>query len=587
MREARTGMSRREACRAAAVAGAALALGPLLGPEAALAEGMDASAWVALAEENPQPSDDAMWDASLRIRYSSGDNAGKLVSCLNDGEVADSEQQALPVRWAHDAARIPQAWALCPGVPGEGVAVGVFDRAVYYAHEDLPDPAASWQEDAPTGGWLSAKHGTQVAGIVAARAGNGQGNWGGGAGVAYGCSLMNYSMGYADVANMSALDILATAVETLVRGGARVINCSNAFYDDTTGLFGMRKDGARRKANEVSDENARKEIAQDNATLADRLGALLDEGFDFVICKASGNFNSTEDFGYKDDGYKGGQDAAYDLLSGIDDERLRNRIIVVGAAEALGDGGCRVAAYSAGGTRVDVVAPGWIYGPSTLVPAWQSGAGEDEVGSGYRSSRGTSFASPMVAGVAALVWSANDSLTGDQVKKAIVSSASQYVGYSDEVRAATTLFDASAQYPLLDAEAAVRMALSSGGLSGTFAYTAQVGGYRGSVTVAVDGTATVTEISSGNGVIYKSFYQVSRDDAVDASPLGDAAVAYRFTPTGTGELHVLGEADDVPGQAYEVTVELLFGYDPATDTLTPWSDYDSAWGDAHSWARAS
>ncbi len=65
--------------------------------------------------------------------------------------------------------------------------------------------------------------------------------------------------------------------------------------------------------------------------------------------------------------------------------------------------------YSSWGSNVDVSAPGTVYSTTS------SG--------GYSSVSGTSFAAPMVAGEAALIWSANPTLTNDQVEQIIEQSA--------------------------------------------------------------------------------------------------------------------------------------------------------------------
>ena len=195
--------------------------------------------------------------------------------------------------------------------------------------------------------------------------------------------------------------------------------------------------------------------------------------------------------------------------------------------------------------------------------------------------RGTSFASPMVAGVAAHVWSANASLTGEQVKQAVVGGASCKVGYSDEARDAIAAFDPNMTYFLLNAEGAMQMALTpttSGGFSGTFSYVAQAGGHRGSLTVNDDGTATVVEVSSGTGQIYTSVFQVSQEDIVDGTTLGQGVVVYRLIPTGeAGQVTMLGDESGSVIETFGVNADRVFGYDPATDTVVENDAYLGEW----------
>ena len=150
-----------------------------------------------------------------------------------------------------------------------------------------------------------------------------------------------------------------------------------------------------------------------------------------------------EDGGRLDDG---NVDAKYDIFGAITDSEVKNRIIIVGAAENLGvhregflglfgekvHNGYTIAQYSQGGKRVDVIAPGVnIY--STIK-------------NGYGYNGGTSMASPHVAGVAGLLFSANPTLNGDVVKKIICESS---IGsYGNE------------GYGLLNAKNAVETALS-------------------------------------------------------------------------------------------------------------------------------
>ncbi len=583
-------LSRREACKIAAVAGIGLAMGSVFGgagQASADEAAASTSAWDNLAAENPQPTNDAMWDATLRARRFSGDDAGKLMTCADLGTTTDSKDQALPVRWSYDAARIPQAWSLCAGTPGEGVTVGVLDSAaVYYSHEDLPDPVASWQEEEPEDGWFEHSHATHVAGIVAAKADNGAGNFGGAVGVAYGCSLMNYSTAYVGgfgdtLSNFFAnvhwgdnelgkgAERLAKGIDTLVRGGAKVVNASLGCIE----LKSANEDGS----DEGEGATVRANLAEANERLVECLRGLVDDGYDFLICKASGNHNSTSDADYGEEGFEGGQDAAIDWLNAIEDEDLKGRIVVVGAVEPLSDGTCRVAAFSAGGPRVDIVAPGKVYGLDTRVKSWQNGQ-DDEVGNGYSTLFGTSFAAPMVAGTAALVWAANPDLTAAEVKQAIVGSASAWVGYSDEAKAAISAFDSGLTYPLLDAEAAVRAAQPAPAApSGTFSYVAPVGGYRGFLTMNDDGTATLVEVSSGTGRISTSVYQVAQDDSVDASPLGASAAAYRLAPAGQGQVTMLGDESGAVIETFDVTADRVFGYDPDSDTVVEFSEYVGAW----------
>lgn len=89
-------------------------------------------------------------------------------------------------------------------------------------------------------------------------------------------------------------------------------------------------------------------------------------------------------------------------------QELSNRILVVGASNNQRN----MADFSNHGERVDVVAPGVLIYSSTARQAVR-----------YEFMDGTSMAAPHVAGVAAMVWSVNPALSGEQVKDIIVRSA--------------------------------------------------------------------------------------------------------------------------------------------------------------------
>ncbi len=119
------------------------------------------------------------------------------------------------------------------------------------------------------------------------------------------------------------------------------------------------------------------------------LQKLLNKGYDFVIISSAGN---------------DGEDAVNNsFLNQIDpDSEAGQRIIVVGNMTKQK----KIYLYSNNGNRVDVIASGMdIY--STVA------------GNQYTMASGTSQAAPIVAGIAAMIYTVNPSLNGAQVKKAI------------------------------------------------------------------------------------------------------------------------------------------------------------------------
>ena len=103
-----------------------------------------------------------------------------------------------------------------------------------------------------------------------------------------------------------------------------------------------------------------------------------------------------------------------------------------------------------GNTGPDVLAPG-----VQVTSAWP--------GDTYRTIEGTSMATPHVAGVVALMWSANPKLRGniDATEKILVETAQPYSGVAASCGEPGDLPDAAAGYGVVDAYAAVQRALKA------------------------------------------------------------------------------------------------------------------------------
>ncbi len=101
-----------------------------------------------------------------------------------------------------------------------------------------------------------------------------------------------------------------------------------------------------------------------------------------------------------------------------------------------------------GNTAPDVLAPG-----VAITSAWPGG--------GWHTSDGTSAAAPHVAGVAALMWSANPRLRGDveTTERILQETATPYRGQPDGCGTDGEFPDSGAGYGVVDAYAAVRRAL--------------------------------------------------------------------------------------------------------------------------------
>lgn len=378
--------------------------------------------------------------------------------------------------WGLEFIEAPEAWRYLRDSKKRvsDVNVGVFEvNSIDYTHEDLKDSFI----ERPLGhreNTLSKKelksnpekdirnHGTAVSGIIGAGFDNGIGLTGMGQNIKLRASSWE---GVSDSLNsqVSAM-VCRTALAYFIttdsnRQKTAIINVSMGF--DKLEFAASRKN-----------KEARQVLSEINGELAVFLQALLDNGYDFLICKGSGNGNAFFDkekrysyvkadegdenaeYGYirmveenkeryetYDDYMKridfGDVDAQYDFFSGITQNDVKNRIIVVGSV-GIGKGNHFYASeYSCVGSRVDILAPGEnIY---VLEP-----------GNAYadKGGWGTSYSAPYVSGVAGLVLSVNPKLSGAELKKILISTATgAYIG---------NLGKKSFNYKALNAHAAVR-----------------------------------------------------------------------------------------------------------------------------------
>ncbi|MBD3220723.1 S8 family serine peptidase [bacterium] len=198
-------------------------------------------------------------------------------------------------------------------------------------------------------------HGTNCAGTISPLTDNGIGV----AATARGCKMMALRIGYlpagADI-GVVRMDWASQAFFYAAANGAKIFNAS--WGSSSLLSFGVRE--------------------------------FLDSGG--LIFTAAGNDDS--------------QDASY--LNGYPDGTGSETRILGVAATGTGDG---KASFSNYGEWVDLCAPG----TNIYTTAYSSNTGE----STYSAVQGTSFASPLAAGCAALIWSANPGLTAAQVSQTL------------------------------------------------------------------------------------------------------------------------------------------------------------------------
>ncbi len=353
--------------------------------------------------------------------------------------------------WGLEAINANDAWKY----EGETVKVGIIDTKFDTEHEDLKDVFVEvWENPNNVAkkyigaynrndkGTSDHAHGTHTAGTLAACVNNGIGI----SGVAnnvdlygvaiYGSKLQETATTDSEIERRTVLKF-KYAIAKLVLCECRVINIS----------MGMSCDSIE----EVTDMSCDFELF---------LNKLLSLGYDFLIVQAAGN---------------NGLDAYYaGLFAGITDGPLQERIIIVGAIgvkppvkadyfcwEILKTNGYVFGGYYFEdkynyGERIDICAPGKrIYSTVpgnkyTDITVERYDKAEDEEVTYWN---GTSMAAPHVTGTAAMCFSVNPNLTGQQVKEIICNSFSQYV--SDPKN--------NYRYKLLDAGAAVELAKNTEG----------------------------------------------------------------------------------------------------------------------------
>jgi subtilisin family serine protease len=324
--------------------------------------------------------------ADSRVRYVSPFGAHRRSLAMPNDPLLSTLNPAsgLPYEWQFAAAHVDRALELSPGSPS--VVVGIIDTGL----GDVPDLAGKvdgrWAFS--TDGRLtpvpsavandSAGHGTAVASLVAANAGDGFGMAGFG-GATHVISFKADPQNFSDAA-------LAIAIAKLDALGARIINMS---------VGGQQPAGP---------------ILLDAIHQAARDGVL--------IVASTGNDHSFS-----------GHPAA-DLQPG---GGLRSYGLAVGASDADD----RLAFFSNSGNHLSLLAPGDFRGSCSGVAAAIPAQSEFDrscytiwtaAGARYAFLAGTSFAAPEVSGVAGLIWAARPELTNSQVADIIKQSARRDAG---------------------------------------------------------------------------------------------------------------------------------------------------------------
>ena len=313
-----------------------------------------------------------------RVAYIERDRT--LRTAADQFDVLDS-QTGLKFTWAYDTVRAGEALAAVGG--GSARIVSVLDTGLDVTHPEFAGQIAR-TIDAASGGTDVTDfvgHGTFVTGLIAARDGNG----GGGKGVAGTTKVIAVR---ASTNGSFELSDLIRGIELSVRRGADVINMS---------LAGEGFTQSHARALEAAFFN------------------------DVLPIAASGNNaengNPVEFPAAALGGFRGG------------------RGIGLSVSATKPDGS--VAPFSTHNGFVSLAAPGASAGdcsfgvfstiPATTTPPWNEGGcpnvftGTD--GAHYAYGEGTSFAAPIVSGIAALAWQAERRLASEQVADVMTRSA--------------------------------------------------------------------------------------------------------------------------------------------------------------------
>ena len=378
--------------------------------------------------------------------------------------------------WHLAAINVYGAWA---DYTGDGIRVGVVDNGIYYTHEDLVgnyNQGLDYDFLDNDADAYGGGHGTKVAGVIA-----GEANSIGTVGVAYGAELAGFRIGYGSDGSpeqyAQALQAAGLSMD--------VVNNSWAFSDPFADNF-----------QNISFASSGAALQTGVAEGRDGLGAI------YVYSAANGR-GSGDDVNYHN--Y---QNSPY--------------TITVAAINSNGD----YPSYSNPGAALLVAAPGTSIKTTTGTT------------NGYTSVSGTSFSTPIVASVAALMLEANPLLGYRDVQEILAYSATQNdatatgwaINGAGNWNGGGLHFNHDYGFGLVDAWAAVRLAETWQAQS-TFANQQSVTGQTapGAAIPDGDGGGLTSTISLASGVRIDS---VQIDLDISHSQIGDLVITLT-SPDGT------------------------------------------------------
>lgn len=385
-------------------------------------------------------------------------------------------------------------------------AVAAYEQAVSSGDQDAIDSASN--------SISNASHGTHVAGIIAAQADNGFGIAGVNQNVKlYGYSVLSDESTESSEGRWGSIFQYKCAIAHLLNEGVKVINISMGYNDALMGT----QDG---------DSYWSTFTSVNSKSLESFLLKYIEAGNDFLIVKSAGN-DSTADKKY---------DAGNDVFGAISNEQVSQRIIIVGATRYNTKYDYYpIADFSNTGSRVDVYAPGVdvLSDIPSNVTSLMSG---------------TSMSTPVVTGLASLIWGINPDLSAEQVRGFILASTSATMfDLDDESFIIRDLINWVADpTAIVNADICVQLAQATIGNGNTA--DAEYGTVSGMVYAITPDGADFADIN----IEILSLYNED-GGLVSTVPLQD--IAYRVTDDNTGDVSILNV------HTYSVLVE------PGTYTL--------------------
>jgi subtilisin family serine protease len=330
-----------------------------------------------------------------------------VVACRPPSTEFTPNDPMFGIQWGLQRTNVPRAWEMARG--SSQVAVAVIDEGVQLNHADLNLHPQSWNasDDTPDGS-PTGSHGTACAGIIGARLDNGQGV----AGAAGGTRIMAIA-----TATWADVDI-AEGLYFAADNGARIVSMSFGVYASWN--------------------------MWDFSLIQDALQYAVDKGL--LLIAASGNENGPV-------ARFPGSDARTLCVGGSNRSDERKRI---------GDASSENWWGASHGPDVDVVAP-CLEMPTTdrLAAAGYS------AGDYHDRFNGTSSATPLVAGIAALLLSARPSLTHVEARHLIESTCDKIspalYTYSSVGSKPSGTWNSEVGYGRVNAERALLAACALGG----------------------------------------------------------------------------------------------------------------------------